>query len=771
MDETLTPSMILQELAENVAVQIERNAPVAFDSALKEMTDYHRFLLQLNSPANATNRDLNYSEISGDNWRAPHEEWLGLYRRLFERAANRIPDDGHFIRSLAYAPHKLLPGKGDLPISQEVTKGIIDLGPLMLHMIETWVSKSTEVRKALGDEKGEYRSMIGSKASAYSDFLPHAISAWEYLLQKATYIYDWSSAEGSKPTAQWEVYRDSWPFIWQHLVNTARCLCISVWNEDEIAASFFREALVRWPKNLLLELGHGTGLAHSRLPFPEIMSSSWPDAKTHGKSLRSRLFRNLEAPEPRDLFSITVQGAFEDVLFVTSTVLLSWTSLQKQPTDIAARTASALLQRQTDEHHRPFTPNASFGFKELFLQALRLNLAGARWEEVTYGAKLDRLIGSLDRMTERTVVPGRIFTPTTLDSRHELVPTIAAILAAYVPEDGDDGLGQHVEVLAKSLGLLPDGDSSLRGVLDELNLIKTTLEENPDELVRGALGINPVCDTDAVVSRLVVVVEEVQTAISEIRDQRLRDTPIDQAKIQRIEAKIQDALLDAEGYNLYFQDFQTQVHADGVDHVERFASFQKINKATLTSPQLEPPSSGFESMLASGVKQFAGNFVWQEFTKQARTPVSLDLNVTNEDFWDSIKKILKDVGSNPVLVVSGDGEGNQIGSLRYTSPEELPNLDINFKQGDQIKQFYLATIEGIDIYSADFPAGTAWLFSAKKLKRVRYADIQDSDKSVEVTYLPKDEKTGQLKVQFFQQIDWSEGTIYEIKKPTSEKQN
>lgn len=44
MDEVLTPSVILQELAENVAVQIERNAPVAFDSALKEMTDYHRFL-------------------------------------------------------------------------------------------------------------------------------------------------------------------------------------------------------------------------------------------------------------------------------------------------------------------------------------------------------------------------------------------------------------------------------------------------------------------------------------------------------------------------------------------------------------------------------------------------------------------------------------------------------------------------------------------------------------------------------------------------------
>lgn len=248
------------------------------------------------------------------------------------------------------------------------------------------------------------------------------------------------------------------------------------------------------------------------------MSSSWPDAESHGTSLRSRLFRNLEAPEPRDLFSITVQGAFEDVLFVTSTVLLSWTSFQKQPTDIAARTATALLQRQTDEHHRPLTPNASFGFKELFLQAIRLNLAGARWEEDTYGAKLDKLINSLDGMTERTVVPGRFYTPTTLDSRHELVPTIAAILAAHVLEYGDDGLVQHLEALAMSLGLLSDGDNSLRGVLNELSLIKKTLEENAGELVRGALGVDPGCDTDAAFSRLFVVVEKVQTAISEIQD-------------------------------------------------------------------------------------------------------------------------------------------------------------------------------------------------------------------------------------------------------------
>lgn len=44
-----TPTEILEELADRVAQQIDRRAPVAFDSPLSEMTRYHRFLLSANA--------------------------------------------------------------------------------------------------------------------------------------------------------------------------------------------------------------------------------------------------------------------------------------------------------------------------------------------------------------------------------------------------------------------------------------------------------------------------------------------------------------------------------------------------------------------------------------------------------------------------------------------------------------------------------------------------------------------------------------------------
>ncbi len=763
MHDMPTPSQILEELAEKAAIQIERNAPVAFDNALNEMSRYHRFLLQLNAAVSTDGQSFNFSEISGNGWRTPHEEWIGHYRRLFERAANRIPIDDHFMRSLTYAPHKLLPGKDDMPISREVTKGIIDLGPLMMFMIENWVTQQSEKRRISGDELGEHRAMAGSYTSAYSDFLPHAIGAWEHLLLQATFLHCWDEAKHTKAESQWRVYQNSWPFLWQHLICTARCLCISVWNEDEIGAKFFREALVGWMKNLSHHLTNTVGVELTLLPYPDIMSLNWPEAKSLGDALRPRMFQNLEAPSPLDLFSNTVKGAFDDVLLLTSTILLSWSSCQKQPSDIGARTALALLQRKTEERQRSLKP---IRFRNLFLQATRLNLAGERWEESSYGASLDRLVASLDRMTERVVVPGRPYTPSTFHSRNELLPVIASILAANVSIENDDGLEKHFSQLVKVVDLLPDGDSSLRGLLEDLSSMQKVLAEKPEELVLGTRSINPECDVDSALTCLSKIVETVEATIRGVREKRLRNTPIDRDKMRSIQTAMQNALEDSDGYELYFHDFEVQLNQEVAAPTEQCARIPNVNKASLTNPPLEPPGLNLESTLASSIRQFAGDFVWIAFAQQQRTKKIIDFDVIDEKYWEAIKPLVEEIGANPVLLVSSHDEESKVSELRFASEDEFPNLEINYKQDSHFSQRYLATIEGVDVYSADFPSGTAWLFSAQKLKSVRYSEIGDDGHCVELSFEPDDDFKGTLKACFLQQIEWSVGEIFEITTPS-----
>ncbi len=69
------PEEILEELADKTAAQIQRLAPVAFNSAFREMTRYHRFLLALSASRTPDGAAFNFAEVAGNAWHAPH--WIG----------------------------------------------------------------------------------------------------------------------------------------------------------------------------------------------------------------------------------------------------------------------------------------------------------------------------------------------------------------------------------------------------------------------------------------------------------------------------------------------------------------------------------------------------------------------------------------------------------------------------------------------------------------------------------------------------------------------
>jgi len=78
---------------------------------------------------------------------------------------------------------------------------------------------------------------------------------------------------------------------------------------------------------------------------------------------------------------------------------------------------------------------------------MRLDIAGDRYSKDTYGHDLDRLVASLDNMTERRVVPVASFTPSTLHGRDGLQWAVLAMFLARAPES-DDALIRRVEELA-----------------------------------------------------------------------------------------------------------------------------------------------------------------------------------------------------------------------------------------------------------------------------------------------------------------------------------
>ena len=64
-----TPDAIVEELADKVAAQIDRLAPVAFDGAFRELIRYHKFLLALNVSRTPDGTAFNFADAS--RWTAP----------------------------------------------------------------------------------------------------------------------------------------------------------------------------------------------------------------------------------------------------------------------------------------------------------------------------------------------------------------------------------------------------------------------------------------------------------------------------------------------------------------------------------------------------------------------------------------------------------------------------------------------------------------------------------------------------------------------------
>lgn len=761
-----TPEQILEELADKTAAHMDRRANVAFDGALREMTRYHRFLLALNASRTPDGASFSFAEVAGDAWNKPHRDWVKQYSRLFERAADHIPDDGHYLRSLAYIPLRILPGPNDPGLPPDVTNGILDLGPMMMHRLEAWVTKRTVLDTPEGESAEPRLSLSGTDARAYENLLPALVGAWESLLERAPNLYNWGERRQHADLERWDAFRESWPFLWQHLKNTAYCLAVAVWNEDEVGASLFREALVRWPQNFRFALNGDELLPSRRYLFPDVMTMDWLAASSRATPFA---YEHMHPVTPDQIFSNVIRGAHADVLHLTAGLLLFWTVNTKQTSDIGGRTAWALLNRVGGrERHAIATPNG-IRFRSLFLDMLRFEIAGNRYAEGSYAGELDRLVETLDRMTERRVVPGRIYTPSTSHGREDILISLTALLAATMPETGDESFLRSISNISEDEKVLPGGDESLRAIVREFENIQSLLKGSSDQLERAISVLAPEIDTQKVIDQLYNTVGEARDSIEDKRRERLHERPVSLAKLERIRADVQVALLENASNVPFFRNVGIEKSTHEASNEIREAVFSGIDKAVMVEPTMASPALNFYDVFQSGTLETAAADVWEGFKRRPRIHKSLSGKFDEERFWKEITGLVDQIGPDPILLVSRSVEGRALRSLLNNLGEEPSKLKIERRPRNDAKGLYIATIEGVEVFEADVPIGVAWLFSGQMLRRIRYAELDNQSHYVGAAFEFQDQDRVKLKLRFSQQFVWMDEPIFEIIGPTQDK--
>ncbi len=753
------PEDVLEELAEKTAAEIDRLAPLGFDRSLQEMANYHRFLLRL-SMAQATDGSVvSYAEVAEGPWTVPHTRWTRQYRLLFERAANRLPDDDHFISSLAYVPHKLFSGSDDADLPHSVKSAILRLGPILMHCLQNWITKRTVV-DTLQDEAAAPRlALAGSDAKAYANALPEIVGAWENLLWYGPLTRGLRGLSEKTEAERWASYRVSWPQIWDHLIYTAYGLAIVVWNEDEAGAAIYRESLVGWLEKMNHRFRSAAQLRHRRMLYPSLLQLDWEEART---SVAALSYGYLPAPSPDQLFSSIVRGAHDDVVLLTAVLFLFWNMTNKQASDIGGRTARSLLSREGADHLGNGTTSKIPAFHSLFLDFVRLRTAGERFGDGTYAAQLDGLVELLDNMTERRVVPGRIYSPSTLQGRHDLLLPIVSILVAATPSAGDDGLVERVTVLSREEEVLPDGDESLRRVLREFESWRSVLENPVPAFAQGVRFQDPERDPDHAATKLMTIITAAEAGIEAERLQRLNALPIDSSRLEYLRSSIQKTLLEKPiEVPFYFTGRATCVQKEenlDTQHIR----FNGISKGQLTDPPMESPALNLDRVLISGTREWIQQQAWRALCQRKPLVKTLDAQVRDERFWRDVALYSEEVYPEPVLVISQSSEEQSLRSLLRAPPSDLTDLKIEKVPQERDALSYMATINGVHVYGADLPPGQAWLLSSRTIRNIYYVKFENTGQYVEIVYVEGEGKLGTLRVSVKLQFEWSEGPTFQF---------
>jgi len=755
-DDLPTQEQIMEELGDRAIAQIDRRAPVAFGGALDELIRYHRFLLGLHATETEEGQPFSYAEVSGLAWSAPHVEWIRQYRRLFDRAAERIPDEQRLLETLAYVPYRLLDVEPGVRLSTAVVEGILDLQPILMHAIEAWVTRRSII-EGDADVEAERVGLSGSDARAFAKVMPAIVGAWEANLNTASSVYGWQAEGNTQAEEMWSRYVSAWPLLRQHLGNTAYCLAVAVWNGDKTGAHLFREALVRWPGSALLDVERDGIDRFPWLLMPDLLNEEWPAA-----SARSARVGHPYLPQngPGGIFAQIVDGARQDVMLVTASLMLVWSISGGVGAELAAVTARELIGGVGSD---PNEPNASaLEFKTIVEGLIRLQLVGERYQDGTHGHWLDKLVASMDNMREDSVVPGRVFTPTTMHDREQLIMGDLALIAALAPLEGSGDVVEDMDVVAADETLPPLGDRSLRDILMEFERYRQILATEPPALAQAIHALTPDIDPAAAISNLNRVIDDTTSTIELRRRERLVAKDIDAAAMEDLRAAIEADVL-AEPAIVPVFDAVSVFLADEGTGEERTARFTGIGKGRLIRPEMEQASLNWTEFIAKHAREAAGQYAFEVFARMSRELIRADGKLDDPIFWRAIPDLVERVGDQPVLIVATQDSIDHLGRLRFGRDDPLAGFDVSYERTPRERGRYVVTIAGVEVFATNLPTGTAWLTSARHLRRIGYAPVAEG--RVSLAYQPdegSETTVGSLVVGFRQVLEWSDDPVIEI---------
>jgi hypothetical protein len=729
------------------------------------MVRYHVFLLGAFNSRDDQGQPFSFAQIGGA-WTLPLADWAHHYRRVFERAVEKIETEPTFIERLARVPFRLLARKPE-QVSEAVETTTLDIARHLVVMLEQWMKRQVTIDPTPEEEKTAPVAPIRFTGRNYERVLISFTGVWEELLHFGDTRQIGQTNQTETPAAQWDARRTRWSFLERHLWNSAYFLALAVCSADEVGAERFRDILLRWIDSAQGTMQPDHLLRHHVLLTPQLFQLSW----TQMGDRVLPLMRHPPPPSanPNGVFTSILYQCADDIVALTGAMALGWYIDRRQASDIGGRTAKLLIGRvvMPNEGSRRMgnAPPQPKTFHWILWSALRANI-GEENDQPPYGVSIDGFINFIDCMRDRQMVSGRIYSGWGRDGLATLTLPLLAILLAHLPEEDDDTVVRKFAALNVQEDYFGDGDNSVRRIesaLDEYKLALTT-EPNLPLLERGARIFLPAIDMAASIQRLDSLFSGMKAALQAQRTHRLLARPVAPERLGKYRLAMDEAVSGLQPHILPFQNFdiRRQAFEDGE---EQQWVCRGMDKAQLTVPPLAREQTDLPTTLASWFQDDLLDRIWRSFGRRPRQFVGVTATDYPDLYWQRVFECAANIEGGPVLIVPTSTIGSDLIEWMYAAANDRPKgliVEHRSGRGNSGGVAYEATVNGIDIYGTNMPEDRSVLFSDRDLECVTHHERQDGRLTTVAFEADDDPHQGRLIVKFDQRITWRPTPVFEF---------
>lgn len=707
------------DLEAEASSAIRDNRTKPFDDALSALKELHATLIMVSEFRGDDGIHDNYTKVLDDVvWGHPIEEtWARMYFSLFENAVNRLTENDHFFRALAYMPGHLLWRCRDTK-GPGLKQTFVNMPRVLMRRLGTWWVRTLERSGKVDYGPGAPYVLQPPFYSIYEQALIGFVGAWESIKEN----YFLTSHRESRRT--WNDFVEWWPNYEAHLDNTGQMLVEAVARGDTRASEWLAGAIQRWlARSEVRFSGHGYGIRHRKLATPAIFTFAWREVVSHLGIDEERVSGPLE----EEAFVVTAKNYWTDIRFLLTYIFFEWGAVHECSMSLPALLIRGFIDGNTwHGGGEPHSVTPMLQDPKRVLESLLRQNFGDHARNGAYERHLDQLIERFMDTRSADVVPGRIYSRSGADDLRSLVNgQLLVLCVASVRGSWGDQAG----IDADTRGWMSEGTVAT-DVIDYLERLVNNL--NAQNFGRYRPIFQCVIGADREGPEFGRAIEStrsnlanVVTLVRSLRDQALQEAVISQELLRQAAASAESAAFSATDAPIpirFFPPFSFVTN----DVLPYRLAISGLNKGEFTEQEIVHRYHHEGEAFGRAMRDHVAAKIMFEVFRLSQIEM-VDAS-TPDAYWDELKRAaaaLQQRNGTPILLLANAARPDWVWDWQHADygQEDFHRrpADLRFTQtAEGPSERYVGHFNDIAIFTAPVEADRSYVVAREMFERLSF---------------------------------------------------